>query len=88
MQTVSATDFEIDFRRYRKEALNAPLMVVGDDQDALIVMSVDEYRPLKRRERVVALTEALSEAELQALTEDGIDPRHNYLNGDLGQDAV
>jgi PHD/YefM family antitoxin component YafN of YafNO toxin-antitoxin module len=88
MQTVSATDFENDFRRYRKEALKAPLTVEGDGQDALIVMSVDEHRRLKRRERVVFLTETLSEAELRALTEGGMDPRHDYLNAELDQDVV
>jgi PHD/YefM family antitoxin component YafN of YafNO toxin-antitoxin module len=88
MQTVSATDFENDFRRYRNEALKAPLTVEGDGQDTLIVMSVDEYRRLKRRERAVFLTETLSEAELRALTEGGMDPRHDHLNAELDQDAV
>jgi PHD/YefM family antitoxin component YafN of YafNO toxin-antitoxin module len=88
MQTVSATDFESDFRHYRGEALKAPLTVVGDGQDALIVMSVDEYRRLKRHERAVFPTETLSEAELLALTEGGMDPRHDHLNAELDRDAV
>lgn len=53
-----------------------------------MVLSVEEYQRLKRRERVVFKTENLSEAEIHAITEGGIDARHDHLNAELDQDVV
>jgi hypothetical protein len=41
---------------------------------------------LKRRERVVLKTEDLSEAEIQAITQGGMDARHDHLNAELDPD--
>ena len=41
-----------------------------------------EARPARHR-RAVFKTEDLSDAELAALTEGGMDPRHDHLNAEL-----
>lgn len=47
---------------------------------------LQEIKRLKRRERVVFKTENLSKTEIQALTQGGMDARHDYLNAELDQD--
>ena len=50
----------------------------------MLTASADEFQ--KRRDRVVIKTEDLSEAEIQAITQGGMDARHDYLNAELDQD--
>ena len=55
-----------------------------DDSMEMLTASADEFQ--KRRDRVVIKTEDLSEAEIQAITQGGMDARHDYLNAELDQD--
>jgi len=83
MLTVSAVEFQRNFGRYQDEALKQPLSITRNGRDWLVILSVEEYQRLKRRERVVFKTEELSEAEIQAITERGMDARHDYLTAEL-----
>ena len=46
-------------------------------------MAVEKYQRLKRRDRVVRKTEDLSPAELEAIANTEMDPRHNHLDAEL-----
>jgi prevent-host-death family protein len=83
MLTVSAAEFQRNFGRYQDEALKQPVSITRNGRDRLVVLAVEEYQRLKRRDRVVRKTEDLSEAELKAITEGGMDSRHNHLNAEL-----
>jgi PHD/YefM family antitoxin component YafN of YafNO toxin-antitoxin module len=83
MMTVSAAEFQRHFGRYQDEALKQPLSITRNGRDRLVVLAVEEYQRLKRRDRTVFKSEELSEAELKAITEGGMDPRHNHLNAEL-----
>lgn len=83
MLSVSAVEFQRNFGRYQDEALKQPLSITRNGRERLVVLAAEEYQRLKRRDRVVFKTEALSEAELQAITEGGMDPRHDHLNAEL-----
>ena len=83
MLTVSAAEFQRNFGRYQKQALKQPLSITRNGRDSLVVLSVEEYQRLKQRDRVVFRTEELSDAEIQAMTEGEMDPRHNHLNAEL-----
>jgi hypothetical protein len=45
--------------------------------------AVTRYVTAKRRQRVVFRTEDLSDAELEAMTQGGMDSRHDHLNAEL-----
>ncbi len=83
MLSVSAVEFQRNFGRYQDEALKQPLSITRNGRERLVVLAAEEYQRLKRRDRVVFKTEELSEAELQAITEGGMDPRHDHLNAEL-----
>jgi len=83
MLSVSAVEFQRNFGRYQDEAPKQPLSITRNGRERLVVLAAEEYQRLKRRDRVVFKTEELSEAELQTITEGGMDPRHDHLNAEL-----
>jgi PHD/YefM family antitoxin component YafN of YafNO toxin-antitoxin module len=83
MLTVSAAEFQRNFGRYQDEALKQPLSITRNGRDRLVVLAVEEYQRLKRRDRVVRLTEDLSAAELAAIGKTEMDPRHDHLDDEL-----
>jgi len=83
MMTVSAAEFQRNFGRYQDEALKQPVSITRNGRDRLVVLAVEEYQRLKRRDRVVFKTEELSEADIKAITEGGMDQRHDHLNAEL-----
>lgn len=83
MRSVSAAEFQRNFGRFQDEALKQPLSITRNGRDRLVVLAVEEYERLKRRDRLVFSTEELSDAELQAISDSEMDPRHNHLDAEL-----
>lgn len=83
MLSVSAAEFQRNFGRYQDEALKQPLSITRNGRERLVVLAVEEYQRLKRRDRVVRKTEDLSAAELEAIASTEMDPRHNHLDAEL-----
>jgi prevent-host-death family protein len=57
MLTVSAAEFQRNFGRYQDEALKQPVSITRNGRDRLVVLAVEEYQRLKRRDRDVVKTE-------------------------------
>jgi prevent-host-death family protein len=83
MLSVSAAEFQRNFGRYQEEALKQPLSITRNGRERLVVLAVEEYQRLKQRDRVVRKTEDLSAAELEAIANTEMDPRHDYLDAEL-----
>jgi len=83
MHAVSAAEFQRNFGRYQDEALKQPLSITRNGRERLVVLAVEEYQRLKRRDRMVFKTEDLNEAEIKAIVEGGMDPRHDGLDAEL-----
>ncbi len=64
-----------EIRAAADEEQRPPLDVLQD--------AVKRYVTARRRARTVFRTEDLSAAELAAITEGGMDARHNHLNAEL-----
>jgi prevent-host-death family protein len=69
MITVSAAEFQRYFGRYQDEALTQPVVITRNGRERLVMISVDEYRRLKRSDRQVLRAGELSDADLAALEE-------------------
>ncbi|WP_428536208.1 type II toxin-antitoxin system Phd/YefM family antitoxin [Rhodopila sp.] len=85
MLTVSAAEFQRNFGRYQDEALKQPLSITRNGRDRLVVLAVEEYQRLKRRDRLVFQSEDLDDTEVKALTEGAMDSRHDHLNAELDE---
>ncbi len=83
MLAVTAAEFQRHFGRYQDEALKQPVSITRNGRERLVVLAVEEYQRLKRRDREVLLVGELSDADLAAIATTEMDPRHNHLNAEL-----
>ena len=67
MITITSAEFQRNFGRYQDTALTEPVAVTRNGRERLVVLSVDEYHRLKRRDRQVLGLDELSAADLQAI---------------------
>jgi prevent-host-death family protein len=83
MITVSSAEFQRHFGRYQDEALTQPIAITRNGRERIVMLSVDEYRRLKRRAREALPVGALPDAELDAIAGTEMAPRHNYLDREV-----
>ena len=83
MITVTAAEFQRHFGRYQDEALTQPVVITRNGRERLVMLSADEYRRLKRRDREVLRAGDLSDADLEAIAKTEMDPRHAHLDKEL-----
>ena len=81
--TISSAEFQRNFGIYQDKALTEPVAITRNGRERLVVLSVDEYRRLKRRAREVLAVEALSDADFAAIAETEMDPLHAHLDQEL-----
>ena len=72
MQVVSSEEFEKQFGQYSDEAMIRPVGVSRNGRVRFVMVPVDEYERLRRRERVAGRVEGLDDGTLEALR--GIEP--------------
>lgn len=83
MITVTAAEFQRHFGRYQDEALTQPVAISRNGRERVVMISVDEYRRLKRRSREVIKVGDLSDQEVAEIAKGRMDPRHDHLNAEL-----
>ncbi len=81
-ESVTSTAFQKGFRRYRETALSRPVVITHNNQDSLVLMAADEYRRLKRRDRLVMGLDDFTEADLAAIEAGGMDPGADVFDGE------
>ncbi len=67
MQRITSRDFQRNFGRFQDEALKAPLSITRNGRERLVVLSVEEYERLARRDRQAVAVEDLSDGDLEAI---------------------
>jgi prevent-host-death family protein len=83
MITVTASEFQQHFGRYQDEALTQPVAITRNGRERLVMLSVDEYRRLKRRDHEVLRAGELNDEDLAAIAKTEMDPRHAHLDKEL-----
>jgi prevent-host-death family protein len=83
MLIVSAAEFQRHFGRYQDEALKQPVSITRNGRERLVVLAVEEYQRLKRRDREVLSVGELSDADLAQIASTEMHPRHDHLNTEL-----
>jgi prevent-host-death family protein len=83
MITVTAAEFQRHFGRYQDEALTQPVAVTRNGRERVVMISVDEYRRLKRRDREVLRAGDLTDEEVAQIAKGKMDPRHDHLDKEL-----
>jgi prevent-host-death family protein len=67
MLKVSAAEFQRNIGRYQDVALTQPVSVTRNGRERTVLISVEEYERLKRRDRRVLRPEDFTEEDLAAL---------------------
>ena len=67
MLKVPAGEFQRNIDRYQDMALTQPVAVTRNGRERTVLISVDEYQRLKRRDRQVLTLSDLSGADIAAL---------------------
>ncbi len=83
MTTVSAAEFQRKFGRYQDTALTRPVTITQHGRDRLVLMSVDEYRRLKRRARESLLASELSDKDVQAIADATVPDGYEDLDREI-----
>ncbi len=85
MIRVSSTEFGKEVGRYQDAALSQPVIVTRNGRDRTVMISVEEYQRLKRRDRRVFAAGEAPEEIIEAVRNSEMDPRHRHLD-DLVKD--
>ncbi|ASG20735.1 type II toxin-antitoxin system Phd/YefM family antitoxin [Nitrospirillum viridazoti] len=83
MLKVSAADFQRDLGRYQDIALHEPVAISRDGRDATILISIEEYARLKRRDRQVLGLNDFSDADIAALEQARPDPESAAFDAEV-----
>lgn len=68
MIRVPASTFVRNFGRYQDTALTEPVAITSNGRERTVMISAEEYRRLKRRDRRVLGLEDFTEAEIDAIS--------------------
>lgn len=67
MVTVGATALQRNFAQYQDVALKEPVVITSNGRERLVLLSAEEYRRLRRRDRRVLGLEDFSVEEILAI---------------------
>lgn len=80
---VPASEFQRNIGTYQDRALTEPVFVTRNGRERTVLLSVEEYRRLKRRDREALAVEELSEADLQSIVASEVPSQYGYLDAEL-----
>jgi prevent-host-death family protein len=80
---VSTGQFVKDCSAVADEAQRAPVTITENGRDCLVLMSAREYARLKRRDRRVVTTGALSEADIALIAKGEVPCEHADLDEEI-----
>jgi prevent-host-death family protein len=80
---VSSAEFQKQFGTLSDKALIEPLTITRNGRDRLVLLSVEEYERLKRRDRRVIRLEDFTEEEMALIAKADVPVEHAHLDAEL-----
>lgn len=80
---VSSADFLKNYGSLTDKALSEPVTITRNGRDRLVVLSVEEYERLRRRDRRVYAIEEMTAERFAALEKAAIPSEHAHLDQEL-----
>jgi len=80
---VPAAEFQRNIGLYQDKALSEPVFVTRNGRERTVLISADEYRRLKRRDRQALRVEELSQEEIEAIAGTEMAAEHSHLDAEL-----
>jgi PHD/YefM family antitoxin component YafN of YafNO toxin-antitoxin module len=83
MVRVTAGEFGREISRYQDLALTQPVIVTQNGHDRTVMISVEEYKRLKRRDRRVLGVEEFTEGQIEAIRRAEAPPEADAYDHEL-----
>jgi len=80
---VSSAEFQKKFGSLTDKALTEPVTITRNGRDRLVLMSVEEYDRLKRRDRRVVRLEDFTDEEMALIAQAEVPAEYAYLDAEL-----
>lgn len=80
---VSSAEFIKNYGQLADKALSEPVTITRNGRDRLVVLSVDEYARLKRRDRRVLGLEDFTDDEIALIEQAEVPAEHAHLDSEL-----
>jgi prevent-host-death family protein len=80
---VSSAEFQKQFGALADKALTEPVTITRNGRDRLVLLSVEEYQRLKRRDRRVVRLEDFTEQEMALIAKAEVPAEYAYLDAEL-----
>ncbi|MBI5911965.1 MAG: type II toxin-antitoxin system Phd/YefM family antitoxin [Betaproteobacteria bacterium] len=83
MSVVTSAEFQRKLGLYQDKALAEPVTITKNGRDRLVLLSVEEYRRLKRRDRRVFSIDEITDEQLAAVEAARVPEQYAYLDAEL-----
>jgi len=83
MRTVPASELQRKLGEVQDTALKEPVAITRNGRERLVLMSIDEYRRLKRRDREALWAWELGDDDLARLEHAEMSAEHSGLNAEI-----
>jgi prevent-host-death family protein len=80
---VSSAEFQKQFGSLADKALTEPVTITRNGRDRLVLMSVEEYERLRRRDRRVVRLEDFTEEEMALIARTEVPAEYGHLDAEL-----
>jgi prevent-host-death family protein len=83
MEITTSADFQRKIGHFQDRALVEPVMVTRNGRERVVLLSADEFKRLKRLDREALPVNALSDAELAAISAAEVPAEYAHLDAEL-----
>ena len=83
MSKITSAEFQRNLGLYQDKALAEPVTITKNGRERLVLLSVEEYQRLKRRDRRVFRTEDLPEEWIEAIEKAEVPKQYTHLDEEL-----
>lgn len=83
MSVVTSAEFQRKLGLYQDKALAEPVTITRNGRERLVLLSVEEYRRLKRRDRRVFSIDEVTDEQLAAIEAARVPEQYAYLDDEL-----
>jgi prevent-host-death family protein len=83
MEVITSADFQRKIGHYQDRALVEPVMVTRNGRERVVLISADEFKRLKRRDREALRAEDVAEGELAAISAAEVPAEYSHLDTEL-----
>jgi PHD/YefM family antitoxin component YafN of YafNO toxin-antitoxin module len=80
---VTSAEFIKNYGQLADKAVSEPVTITRDGHDRLVVLSIDEYARLKRRDRRVLALEEFTDDEIAQIEQAEVPKEQRHLDSEL-----